>query len=90
MTTAEMKQFMETHNISVYNTGGNCLALTNNWDSGGFYWLITDANDLGLPESVNDSVCVGLYDDASGDMIAYWIYPDMFEAMAFINKTHLE
>jgi hypothetical protein len=84
----EMTDFAVNHNLSLYNSGGGHMTITNNWDCGKFFWMITDM-DGELPLTVNDVVCVGLYDNDSGDMIAWWEQPDMIQAVVFMKKTHL-
>lgn len=86
----DIKDFCKLYDLQIYDTGGGCLALTNNsnWSCGGFYWLMTDVEDARIPDTPDNPAQVGLYDNNSGDLIAWWTFSDMFKAIEFMRHTH--
>lgn len=83
-------ELTKLYGLELYGTGGGCDALTATWDTGRFYWLITVTGDPSVPERDDEPVTVGLYEEASGDAVAYWDFESTTDAVSFMRRTNFD
>ena len=66
-----IESFMESYGFGASSSGGGCEWYTKRfiYNEQNAFYAITDDGGLGLPESLNEAVYVGIYDEDSGEEI---------------------
>lgn len=72
----QVGHIMKKHGFIKIQTGGGCTAYSRTVQV-----LITDDGGGAVPETIDDRVCVGMYDPETGDTVSVQFYNDLMEAL---------